>query len=346
MLSTKFDSEEEKLPGGIPLSLSGWIRHAMASPRKLVIVADDFGIGLPTSQGILDLAHKGRVGATTLIVNSIHAEEAVRQWRRAGGTGLVELGWHACLTLDRPLLRPRTVSSLVSSTGEFLAPGQLLRRVLAGRVVMTQVQVELQAQYERFQQLTGQFPRVVNGHHHIQVFPGISQALLRVLDRQQPRPYVRRVRETLAMLSAEKRGRGKRLLLSTLGRRACPALDRLGFPGNEYLIGISDPHGLAWPEPAQALRALSGWLTATPGNLVELMCHPGRFDEEARRCDRPSSLSRLLTRWLPSVAVECGPEVRVRELELLAEPSLAELFREQGYRLSRPHPLPAVARAA
>jgi predicted glycoside hydrolase/deacetylase ChbG (UPF0249 family) len=318
----------------------------MDSLRKLVIVADDFGIGLLTSQGILDLAQKGRVGATTLIVNSIHAEEAVRLWRRAGGTSLIELGWHACLTLDRPLLPPRRVSSLVSSTGEFLAPGQLLRRVLAGRVAPAHVHAELQAQYRRFQQLTGQLPQIVNGHHHIQVFPGISQVLLRVLQKQQPRPYVRRVRETLAMLSAEKRARGKRLVLCTLGRRACPPLDRLGFPGNDYLLGISDPHGLAWPDPDQARRALSSWLAATPGSRVELMCHPGRYDEEARRCDRPSSLSRLLSRWLPSVAVECGPEVRVRELELLAEPPLVETFKEQGFRLTRPHPLPAVARAA
>jgi predicted glycoside hydrolase/deacetylase ChbG (UPF0249 family) len=316
----------------------------MDSLRKLVIVADDFGIGLATSQGILDLAHKGRVGATTLIVNSPYAEEAVRQWRRAGGSSLVELGWHGCLTLDRPLLPPHRVPSLVNVAGEFLAPGQFLRRVLARRVVMAQVQAELQAQYERFQQLTGQLPQVVNGHHHIQVFPGISQVLLAVLQKQ--RPYVRRVRETLAMLCAEKRARGKRLLLSTLGRRACPALDKLGFPGNDYLIGISDPHGLAWPDPAQARRALKGWLAATPGDVVELMCHPGRYDEVARRCDRPSSLSRLLSRWLPSVAVECGPEVRVRELELLAEPSLVEMFREQGFHLTRPHPLPAVARAA
>src|SRR5437588_127944 len=44
--------------------------------RCLVVVADDFGIGPATSRGILDLAAKGLVTGTVLLVNSPYAEEA------------------------------------------------------------------------------------------------------------------------------------------------------------------------------------------------------------------------------------------------------------------------------
>src|SRR5947209_16873441 len=89
--------------------------------RFLVVTADDFGIGPATSRGILDLAARGKVTGTVLLVNSPHAAEAVRDWRRAGGPGRLDLGWHACLTLDRPVLPPRQVPSLVRPDGTFLS---------------------------------------------------------------------------------------------------------------------------------------------------------------------------------------------------------------------------------
>lgn len=292
----------------------------MDSVRQLVVVADDFGIGLPTSQGILDLAERGRLSATVLLVNSPYAEESVRLWRRAGGANLVELGWHPCLTLDRPVLPPHRVPSLVQPDGSFHALGQLLIRVFSGRLVPAEVRAELQAQLVRFQELTGFGPRVVNGHHHAHVFDVVLRALIEVLSAQ-PRAYVRRVVEPLAMLRAEPRARIKRLFLTTFGSRSRPALDRAGHPGNAALVGITDPRGLAWPDAPTATRNLCRWLMAAPGGTVELMCHPGRYDEAARRCDPPSALP-----------VRCGPEVRVAELNLLASSEMVDRVAECRYR--------------
>ena len=309
----------------------------MDPARQLVIVADDFGIGPATSRGILDLAERGHITATVLLVNSPHAEESVLQWHRVGGPALVELGWHPCLTLDRPLLPPCRVPSLVRADGSFLSLGQLLCRLLTGRVAEPQVRAELRAQYDRFRQMTGRPPRVVNGHHHIHVLPGITRSLIDVLSQQHSSPYVRRVVETVAMLRAEDRARGKRLFLATLGRRSTPALSNAGFPGNDVLVGITDPHGLAWPNEEKAGERLCRWLRAAPGTVVELMCHPGRHDKAARRCDEPSPLSGLV--------VQCGPEVRVRELELLATSSLTDQLEQCGFRRLGPRDLFAGLRA-
>src|SRR5438094_5371527 len=146
----------------------------MDVPRSLVVVADDLGIGPATSQGILHLAGLGKVTATVLLVNSPHADAAVRAWRKAGGSALVDLGWHACLTLDRPVLPPRRVPSLVRPDGTFWSLPRLFARLAAGRIRRDEVRAELQAQYDRFLDLTGQPPALVNGHHHVHVLPRIG----------------------------------------------------------------------------------------------------------------------------------------------------------------------------
>ena len=74
------------------------------------------------------------------------------------------------------------------------------------------------------------------------------------------------------------------------------------------------------------------------------MCHPGHHDESARRCDE--SPAPQLARWLPGLAVQCNPEVRVRELELLATSSLMDRFEECGFRRLGPRDLFAGQRAA
>ena len=98
----------------------------MRSPRYLLVTADDYGIGPETSRGILDLGREGLVTSTVLLVTSPHASAAVQAWCEAGQP--VELGWHPCLTLDRPVLPVDQVPTLVDSEGRFWPLGKFLRR--------------------------------------------------------------------------------------------------------------------------------------------------------------------------------------------------------------------------
>ena len=305
----------------------------MAAPRSLVVVADDYGIGPLTSRTLLGLGSECRISASVLLVNSPHAAESVREWRRAGGPRCLELGWHVCLTMDRPVLPARDVPSLVDAQGVFLTLGRLLARLTAGRIVLSEVRAELKAQHERFCQLTGQFPLVVNGHHHVHVFPGIAAVLLDLLAGQRPLPYVRRVWESMPMLRAVPRARTKRLFLSTLGRRCLPMLKRLGFPGNNSLVGVTDAHGLAHLEGDEGAKQFARWLTAAPGAVVELMCHPGRSDPALTRGDGAPSLPRLLARWLPGLKVACEQESRERERQLLQNGTIETIALAAGLTL-------------
>src|SRR2546430_2162455 len=146
-----------------------------APQRFLVVTADDFGIGPATTHAILDLALQGRVTATVLLVNSPHAEAAVRAWRQTGC--VPELGWHPCLTLDRPMLAPHQVSSLVDVEGRFWPLGSFIKRLWLGDIAAEEIGRELRAQWRRFAELVGHPPTLVSSHHHVQVFSPVGELL-------------------------------------------------------------------------------------------------------------------------------------------------------------------------
>ncbi len=287
---------------------------ALGDKRFLVVTADDYGIGPATSQGILDLAHRGVVTSAVLLVGSAYAEESVWKWRQAGMP--MELGWHPCLTLDRPILPPSQVPSLVGADGRFHPLGVLIRRLLLKRIRSAEVEAELNAQYDRFLELIGHTPTVVNSHHHVQVFKPIGAILRKVLRRSLELPYMRRIREPWRALLRIPGARFKRMMLSWLGRHDARCQRRDGFPGNDWLAGITDPPWVA------DSSFLTRWLTRVPGEVVELTCHPGHFD------------STLVGR-------DCTPDDgqldrRVNEFHLLESPRFKETCRQAGFLLAAP----------
>jgi predicted glycoside hydrolase/deacetylase ChbG (UPF0249 family) len=184
----------------------------------------------------------------------------------------VELGWHPALTLDRPVLPAERVPSLVDEQGRFWPLSAFLRRVCLGRINAAEVEAELRAQYQRFLDLVGAPPTVVNTHHHVQIFPPVGPVLVDLLDRQRPRPYVRRIRESWRTLLRVGGARVKRFALTVLGKRMIHRQTAAGFPGNDTLIGVTDPPCVADEE------FLTRWLANVPGRVVELTCHPGYLD--------------------------------------------------------------------
>ncbi len=273
-------------------------------PRLLLVTADDFGIGPETSRGILDLAERGAITSTVLLVNSPYARESVRLWRRRGCP--VELGWHPCLTLDRPVLPPDRVPTLVDRSGRFHGLGPFLRRIAFGRIAEAEIESELSAQYERFLEMVGHLPNNVNAHHHVHVFGPVRRSLNRILDGQSPAPFVRRVIESRSTLLQVPGGRLKRVFLSRFGQHGPN-----GLPGNDELIGITDPPRVG--DPNFFLR----WLSRSRGSAVELTCHPGHFDRALVGRDGTLEDGQL--------------HRRVREYERLSDPLFLETVRTRGF---------------
>lgn len=284
---------------------------SLSPDRLLVVTADDFGIGPNTSRGILDLAARGAVTSTVLLVNSPFAADAVAMWRAAGRP--VELGWHPCLTLDAPLLPPADVPSLVGPDGRFPGLGGLLKRVVFGRVRVEEIEAEFRAQLRRFVELVGAPPANVNAHHHVHVFGVVGAALRRVLADGAPGAFVRRVVEPVRTLWRVPGARSKRAFLSRLGRRAARQQAEAGLPGADALLGVTDPPCVRDP------RFFARWLAAARGRVLELTCHPGYFD--------PTLVGR------DGTPTDGQIHRRGNELELLRRPAFFAAVRAAGFRL-------------
>ena len=280
--------------------------------RRLIVMADDFGIGPGTSQAILDLATQGKVTGTVLIVNSPFAADAVSSWRRSRSS--LEVGWHPNLTLDHPIAAPEKIPSLVRADGSLHTLGSFMKRLMFGRIRTNEAEIELRAQYERFIALVGHAPAFLNGHQHVHIFKPIALALQRIVGEQCPRPYVRRVREPWGVIRRVPGARLKRVMLSHSGRRTGGIYDSLGCPGNDTLAGITDPAYVT--DPLYFTR----WLGCVPGEVVELACHPGYWDDtlHGRDCEVGDGKAQR----------------RVDELDLMSRPSFMDACRKAGFRLT------------
>jgi predicted glycoside hydrolase/deacetylase ChbG (UPF0249 family) len=282
--------------------------------RYLLVTADDFGIGPATSKAILDLACAGRVTSAVLLVNSPYAEESVHAWRKAGKP--MELGWHPCLTLDSPISPPREISSLMGEDGRLRCLSEFMRAWMLGRLRTEHIAAELKAQYRHFVELVGVPPPVVNSHQHVQIFQPVGRVLYDILKQQRPLPYVRRIRERWRMFLRVPGARMKRMFLSVLGRGDSRLQEQAGFPGNNCLAGVTNPCHVSDP------NFLVRWLGRIPGEIVELSCHPGYYDET------------LLGR--DSTGADGLVQRRVHEYQLLTLPSFQQVCREAGFTLTRP----------
>lgn len=286
----------------------------MPSPRPILVIADDFGIGPATSRGILELGLKGVVTGSALMVNSPYAEEAVQLWQRAGRP--MELGWHPVLTQDPPAAPASKVPSLIGEDGNLFPLRTFLRRWLLGQLATDEIATELWAQYRRFIDMVGDKPALVNSHQHVALFAPVGQQLLEVLDRQRPRPFLRRVVEPWQMLWQIPGARKQRALLNVPGRRLAKEQMRRGYPGAEALARITDSERSSEPE------FFSRWLRKFPGSSVELVCHPGHWDEALIGRDCGVNDARL--------------QSRVDELNLLHRTDFPEALRRSGFEPASP----------
>lgn len=239
-------------------------------PRRLLVTADDFGIGPETTRGILELGECGAITSTVLLVNSPYAGEAVEHWKKSHSP--LEVGWHPCLTMDRPVLPAHKVPTLVNAVGKFYSLGKLLLRLMCGLIRQEELYSELAAQYRRYVDLLGTVPLNVNGHHHVHIFGPVRQVLMELMEHQYPKPFLRRVMEPWRTLFKVPGIRLKRLLMSMMGAQSAREQEAAGYPGAEWLLGITDPPFV------ESLDFFPRWLHASQGEVVELMCHPGHDD--------------------------------------------------------------------
>jgi chitin disaccharide deacetylase len=238
-----------------------------------VVTADDFGIGVETSRGIIRAHKQGPVTATSLM--TITGEHVRASVGLLADVPDLDVGLHVVLTnCGHPPLLAGPSSGLVGRDRHFLSNGQLWRNAFTGRLNRAAVADEIAAQAELFHQLLGRRPVFVDGHHHAHQLPIIRDALLEVI-RQGLLPQVTRTTvEAPKMIRRVPSAVAKRVAADFLGHRAAPIFQSHGLLINDYYFGMLGQRLLQQDFPWQP------FLNHLPNSgMIEWVVHPGMADD-------------------------------------------------------------------
>lgn len=120
---------------------------------KLIVRADDLGISQGVNYGIYKAVTDGIVTAVGLMPNM----EAARHGYTLLAKSKVCLGQHTNISLGKPVCDPALIPSLVDANGDFHSSGTIAKRK-SDTIVIEECEKEIEAQLQRFVDITGQTP--------------------------------------------------------------------------------------------------------------------------------------------------------------------------------------------
>ncbi len=228
-----------------------------AAPRRWVCCADDFALDTGAIDGIIDLIERGRVTATSALVDAPSWRSGARALPAGAPGNRADVGLH--LNLTQSFARP----------GAAVWPlPELILRCRLGLLPRAIVRQGIERQLDTFEDALGRPPDYVDGHQHVHQFAGVREALLAALGARYGTagPWLR---STLAP-PAERNGKAR--FIASLGDRSLRRLAAAaGRPVSACLVGVYDFAG----GRADYEARLRGWMRAGPEGSV-LMCHPAR----------------------------------------------------------------------
>jgi predicted glycoside hydrolase/deacetylase ChbG (UPF0249 family) len=245
------------------------MNHA-APPRRIWLCADDYGISPGVNRAIRDLIERGRLNATSVMVvgPAIGRDEANALATVAANSHRCAVGLHVTLTAP---FRPLTMHFQPIDGGMFLAFPKLLRAGLLRKLDPEIIRAELMVQLSAFGELFGRAPDFVDGHQHVQLFPGVRDAFLTAVNEAAPDAWVRQGGRNLPL--ARRLGSPKALVLDVLSAQFRRRALRANITFNPGFAGAYDFSG----QPDFG-ALMAQFLDGLPEAGV-IMCHPGVVDE-------------------------------------------------------------------
>lgn len=276
--------------------------------RHIWLCADDYGAAPGVSAAIRELISRRRINATSIMVAAPHfdSEDAAALAKLNSGEKRAALGLH--VTLTGPL-RPLSANFSPLRHGRFLPLNAMLRRATARRLQLEPLANEIAAQLRKFIDVFGRPPDFLDGHQHIQLFPQVRDAFLKVVAERAPTAWVRQC-------GRARRGRRvrdhKALVLDILSLGFRRKARKLGIAVNPAFAG-----SYAFKSRANYARLFPRFLSGLPdGGLI--MCHPGVVDTELKGLD---SLTTL----------------REQEFAFFGSDAFLKVLAEHNVALARPH---------
>jgi hypothetical protein len=238
--------------------------------RRIWLCADDYGISPGVNRAIRDLIENRRLNATSVMVvgPAIGRDEVSALKTVAQANPRCAIGLHATLTAP---FRPLTMHFRPIEGGLFLPHAKLLRRSLMGRLDFELIHTELMVQLAAFVDLFGRPPDFVDGHQHVQLYPGVRDAFLAAVKQAAPNAWIRqcgRDRPWMQRLDSP-----KALVLDILSAQFRRRAARAQLIFNPAFAGAYDFS--KQPEFGALMRQ---FLRGMPEAGV-VMCHPGIVDD-------------------------------------------------------------------
>jgi hypothetical protein len=244
--------------------------NGAAAPRRIWLCADDYGISPGVNRAIRDLIERGRLNATSVMVvgPAIGRDEVSALRKAAANSPRCSIGLHATLTAP---FRPLTMHFSPIDGGMFLGLPKLLRAGLLRRLDPEIIRAELSVQLATFKEMFGHAPDFVDGHQHVQLFPGVRDAFLAAVKQAVPNAWVRQGGRNQPL--ARRLGTPKALFLDILSAQFRRRASRANIAFNPGFAGAYDFSRR--PDFGTLMRQ---FLDGLPENGL-IMCHPGFVDE-------------------------------------------------------------------
>jgi len=238
--------------------------------RRIWLCADDYGISPGVNRAIRDLIENGRLNATSaMVVGPAIGRDEVNALKAAAETNpRCAVGLHVTLTAP---FRPLTMHFRPIEGGLFLPHTKLLRRGLTGRFDSELIHTEVTVQLTAFVDLFGRPPDFVDGHQHVQLYPGVRAAFLAAVKTGAPEAWIRqcgRDRPWVQRLDSP-----KALVLDALSAQFRKRATRANLSFNPAFAGAYD-----FSKAADFGALMRQFLQGMPEAGV-VMCHPGFVDD-------------------------------------------------------------------
>jgi predicted glycoside hydrolase/deacetylase ChbG (UPF0249 family) len=238
--------------------------------RRIWLCADDYGISPGVNRAIRDLIENGRLNATSVMVvgPAIGRDEVNALVASIKANPRCAIGLHT--TLSAPF-RPLTMHFRPTEGGLFLPHARLLRRGLTGRLDFEVVHTELMVQLKAFVDLFGRPPDFVDGHQHVQLFPGVRKAFLAAVKEAAPKAWIRqcgRDRPWTQRLDSP-----KAFVLDALSAQFRKHAARAGLSFNPAFAGAYD-----FSKQPEFSPLMQQFVHGMPEAGI-VMCHPGVVDD-------------------------------------------------------------------
>jgi predicted glycoside hydrolase/deacetylase ChbG (UPF0249 family) len=275
--------------------------------RRIWLCADDYGVSPGVNAAIRELIKRGRINATSVMVAAPYfsAEQATALGTLNANDKRAALGLHVTLTGPH---RPLSARFSPLHDGRFLPLNGLLRAAAARRLRPAALVSEIETQVGKFVDAFGKPPDFLDGHQHVQLFPQVRDAFLKVAAERAPTAWVRQC-------GRARRGRRlrdhKALVLDILSLRFRRKAKKLGIAFNPAFAG-----SYAFKTRANFARTFPHFLSGLPdGGLI--MCHPGVVDAELKGLD---SLTTLREHEFAFFSSDAFPKVLAEHNVALARP--------------------------